>query len=69
MGQEEVFKILNERKEFMTADEICDLCNSAYGCVIRALNIMFKFGEVEKKFIEEKRHSIRKISVWRIKIK
>jgi len=48
-----VFKILKNKKEFLTTQEITDLCKSQYACVIRALNSLFKFGEIERKIVSK----------------
>lgn len=65
MGQQDVLNVLNQKQDFMTAEEISEICDSAYGCVIRALKVMLKYGEVERQITEEKLYNTRKVYIWR----
>lgn len=72
MGQQEVFETLKEKKVFLSANDIAKICSDSYAVVIRCLNKMLKFNEVEKKIYFEERKAFsgityRKIYLWKLR--
>jgi predicted transcriptional regulator len=68
MGQQEVYQLLKKKKDFVSTDEIIISINSSYNQVIRALAVMLKYGEVDrKKIIGEIDNHQRKVSLWRLR--
>lgn len=72
MGQQEVFIVLKKKKDYISAEEIADILQATYGSVLRALSVMLRYGEVERKEsrkeLREETHITRRVYVWRLKI-
>lgn len=73
MGQAEVLKVLKDKKDPLSADDIAKLCNSNKNPVMRALRTMERFNEVEREVAFKNCNwsysskCERKVYVWRIK--
>lgn len=64
MGQGEILKILEEKGEWMTVAEIYENIDGNKSLIDRALNKLYKYGEIFKK---QTRIGSRRVNIWKAK--
>ena len=64
MGQDECLEFLKEKKKWVTTKKVGEILNQRASVVRRSLNRLFWSEDIERKYIDNKRHKGYK---WRIR--